>query len=812
MRRLLVGTLLALIAAGCTRGGGGGSFAGSGTAPSTSGTIAPSTSSAAVPPPPPKPPRVALTQRGLAVDGKVRAILGGEVQYYRARDPQFDVAKTHKHWESALDELQRAGGTMVTTYVPWDYHEETDGQLDFSGVRDLDLFLEMCWRRGLLVTIKPGPFINSEWPNGVGSFGAVPQWWKDKNLASLARQPDGSFFSFDLLGRKEGRQPSFFAPDFRAATARWFSIVAPTIKRYIFDRPSIVLLQIDNETNFYFKSRFTTDYSDHGKTQYRDWLARKYGSLAGKNPDPPTGAGDNERVQDWFDAGQDGIAEYHSFLRATWESLGIREPDVLFTTNDSPHPMPTMDLLLWDGDAKSKAGVPSLDAYPKQFPWSFDRPLDYPFLTSFFTKRFMTASGTRGALGAELEGGLFDLPLGLPLHVPVATTDHVLLEFFGHGGVLGVVYTFRGGLNRDGSRYFGMAPLDENGVRTPRYDVFARWGLNAVNDDLLRSRDVESKVALVVGARFMGPADGVAGHPGWIQAKEAPAILGWLEDAGIEPVILEGAKVKKGDLDAYALVVHVNADAVEGDLVAAFDSYVAKGGVLLNLLHTGRHDAAWKPTTALTGGLLSDGTLTGHYEEKLGFVLPPHVNLKLPNGGAGAIATSPFLGFFQLGSGAEAIAFDRTAPFGTSGAAAGWRAHRGVGQVIHLGTSPARAFRDGVYYDVPAAEILTARSFARWVAAEAGVAPLLEVEDGKARAFARRDPSLVFVASRLDHADDVVVKLLDTTALGLDAQTVYQLVDVLSSTSLGSATGAELAAKGFKVSLPAFGTAVVAVR
>ncbi|MEZ0230585.1 MAG: beta-galactosidase, partial [Planctomycetota bacterium] len=616
MGRRLAAFALLLLACGCTRQGGGGSFLA--VAPATS--AAPPVSSTPTAPPP-APPRVALTQRGIAIDGKVRAILGGEVQYYRCRDPQWDVARTHKLWESALDELIQAGGTMVTTYVPWDYHEEVEGKLDFTGVRDLDLFLEMCWKRGLLVTIKPGPFINSEWPNGLGSFGAVPQWWKDKNPSSLALGSDGKFFSFDLLGQKEGRQPSFFAPDFRAATARWFSIVAPTIKRYIVDRPSIVLLQIDNETNFYFKSRFASDYSDHGKKQYRDFLTKKYGSLAGKNPDPPTKAGDNAAVQDWFDAGLEGVAEYHAFLRATWESLGIREPDVLFTTNDSPHAMPTMDLLLWDGETKNRSGVASLDAYPKQFPWSFDRPLDYPFLTSFFTKRFMVESGTKGALGAELEGGLFDLPLGIVPNVPVATTDHILLEFYSHGGVAGVIYTFRGGLNRDGSRYFGMAPLDENGVRTPRFDAVARWGVNAVNDDLLRSREVESKVALVVGARFMGPADGVAGHPGWIQAKEAPAILGWLEDAGVQPAILDGGKLKKGDLDGFDLVVHVNPDATEGDLVPALESFVAKGGVLLNLLHLGGHDASWQPTAALPGGLLSDGALTGSYEEKLGFVL-----------------------------------------------------------------------------------------------------------------------------------------------------------------------------------------------
>src|SRR5207302_4152382 len=141
--------------------------------------------------------------------------------------------------------------------------------------------------------------------------------------------------------------------------------LAPLVRRYVVDRPTIAMLQLDNETNFYFHSRFDSDYSTHGLAQYRAWLQARYGSIAGLNAAygtayasfadviPPKAAParvqQNLPTQDWFQAGKDGIAEFHAFLRAEWERLGIREPDVLFTTNDSPHPMPTMDLQLWDG-------------------------------------------------------------------------------------------------------------------------------------------------------------------------------------------------------------------------------------------------------------------------------------------------------------------------------------------------------------------------------------------------------------------------------------------------------------------------------
>jgi hypothetical protein len=808
-------TVLLVALAGCTGHGGGSWFSttgGAGVSPATSagGTPAPRTSSASVPPPPP--PHVALTQRGIAIDGKVRPLLGGELQYFRARDPNWDVAATWQLWEDALDQFQAAGGTLVSTYVPWDFHESQPGQIDFTGVRDLDHFLECCWKRGLLVAIKPGPFINAEWPYGLGSFGAVPQWWKDAHPDALAKQPNGVFFTVDLLGRPQGRQPSFFSPDFRQAAAGWFAAVAPIIQKYIKQRPTIIMVQVDNETNFYFKSRFSSDYSDWGKKQYSDWLQKKYGSLVGINTDPPTGQGDNQRVQDWFDAGWDGIAEYQAFLRATWESLGIKEPDVLFTTNDSPHPMPTMDLLMWDAKTKSQSGVASIDAYPKQFPWSFDKPSDYPFLTSFFTKRFMSASGTKGALAAEIEGGLFDLPLGIQLDLPVSATDHVLFEFFGHGGVAGTVYTFRGGLNLDNTRYFEMACLDEHGIKTPRYDCFARWAQNVVNQDLIASQDVESPFALIVGAHFDAPMAGVNGHPGWVQGKEAPGIFGWLEDAGIEPVVLDGANVKKGDLDKYQGVLYVDPDAAEADLAQALDDYVQRGGVLVNLLGMGSHDADWQPTNVLTGGLFSDGTLLSAYEETLGYFLPPHVNYALPGGPSGTLTTSPFLGHYQLGSGADVIAYDSTFPLGLNGAPAGWRARKGQGEVIFLGTSPGRGFRDFSYFDVDKSELLAARSIGRWIASEAKVGPILEVEDAKAQAFARKGPALVFVASREDHQDDVVVRVLDLKALGLDPAKTYQLTDVLNGVALGSSPGADLVGNGFHVSLGPWETAVVSIR
>ena len=48
-------------------------------------------------------------------------------------------------------------------YVPWNYHETEQGNFDFSGGRDLEKFLAMAHDIGLLVILRPGPYICAEW-------------------------------------------------------------------------------------------------------------------------------------------------------------------------------------------------------------------------------------------------------------------------------------------------------------------------------------------------------------------------------------------------------------------------------------------------------------------------------------------------------------------------------------------------------------------------------------------------------------------------------------------------------------------------
>lgn len=48
-------------------------------------------------------------------------------------------------------------------YVPWNFHETVEGAPNFTGGRDLEYFLHLANQTGLLVILRPGPYICAEW-------------------------------------------------------------------------------------------------------------------------------------------------------------------------------------------------------------------------------------------------------------------------------------------------------------------------------------------------------------------------------------------------------------------------------------------------------------------------------------------------------------------------------------------------------------------------------------------------------------------------------------------------------------------------
>ena len=262
---------------------------------------------------------VIISEGELEINGEPVYLYGGELQYFRIRDENHDASVTWSLWEQTLDQMKDAGMNFVSFYIPWDYHEESEGVFNFNGSKDLDHLLDLCYQKGFYVMARPGPYIIAEWPTGPGSFGAVPQWFKDSHPETLQVKSGGAHHD----------QPTYLHPQFLNYTEKWFRRVNPILQKYIHQKPCIVMLQLDNEPNFLWVDHFTVDYSNTMRDYYHGYLEDKYAQIHELNSvynsshssfedvappeDKPDNMDENPWVWDWFDAAQCYIMDYFLF-------------------------------------------------------------------------------------------------------------------------------------------------------------------------------------------------------------------------------------------------------------------------------------------------------------------------------------------------------------------------------------------------------------------------------------------------------------------------------------------------------------------
>lgn len=89
-------------------------------------------------------------------------ILSGAIHYFRV---------VPEYWRDRLLKLKACGLNTVETYVAWNVHEPQPGMFNFSGLADLEKFIQTAAELGLYVIVRPGPYICSEW-----DLGGLPAW------------------------------------------------------------------------------------------------------------------------------------------------------------------------------------------------------------------------------------------------------------------------------------------------------------------------------------------------------------------------------------------------------------------------------------------------------------------------------------------------------------------------------------------------------------------------------------------------------------------------------------------------------------
>ena len=160
-----------------------------------------------------QPHAVTWDKYSVQVDGQRVFFWSGELHPFRLPNPDL--------WRDMLQKMKANGYNGVSIYVDWAVHSPKPGVYDFSGVRDMDKFLDIADEEGLYVMARPGPYINAEVDSG-----GFPGW----------------------LQKQSGRARTD-ADDYQAAWEEYFDAINPIIaKHQLTDGGgSVILYQIENE-------------------------------------------------------------------------------------------------------------------------------------------------------------------------------------------------------------------------------------------------------------------------------------------------------------------------------------------------------------------------------------------------------------------------------------------------------------------------------------------------------------------------------------------------------------------------------------
>ena len=117
-----------------------------------------------------QPRGVAIVNHGgypeLQIDGVPFFIHSAAFHYYRVPRDQ---------WAKMLSRYKALGINTIDIYIPWNWHEPREGQLDFDGHsnprRDLRGLLQLITEKGFKLNARPGPQILNEWRHG-----GYPEW------------------------------------------------------------------------------------------------------------------------------------------------------------------------------------------------------------------------------------------------------------------------------------------------------------------------------------------------------------------------------------------------------------------------------------------------------------------------------------------------------------------------------------------------------------------------------------------------------------------------------------------------------------
>ncbi|MCJ8732959.1 hypothetical protein PDJAM_G00217660 [Pangasius djambal] len=150
-------------------------------------------------------------------DGQYFRYISGSVHYFRV--PRCS-------WKDRLMKMYMSGLNAIQVYVPWNFHEPVQGVYSFEGDRDLEYFLHLANETGLLVILRPGPYICAEW-----EMGGLPAWLLH-NPKIILRSADSEYMQ---------------------AVGDWLAVLLTKMHPWLYQNGgNIISVQVENEYGSYF--------------------------------------------------------------------------------------------------------------------------------------------------------------------------------------------------------------------------------------------------------------------------------------------------------------------------------------------------------------------------------------------------------------------------------------------------------------------------------------------------------------------------------------------------------------------------------
>ncbi len=115
--------------------------------------------------------KVTYDDRSFLVDGRRIWLVSGSVHYFRT---------PAELWRDRLLKAARAGLNCISTPVPWNFHEPSEGQWNLTDDAGVAEFVTTAADLGLYVILRPGPYIGADW-----DMGGLPSWLMAKSGVSL---------------------------------------------------------------------------------------------------------------------------------------------------------------------------------------------------------------------------------------------------------------------------------------------------------------------------------------------------------------------------------------------------------------------------------------------------------------------------------------------------------------------------------------------------------------------------------------------------------------------------------------------------